>query len=275
MDEPEEHSRRRMIIRRSRGSGFSSGVSTHTESLRESSQETDEVDSSIDPQEAIRRIQSGGMPPPSDRDNPRLRLNQVSMAGSSAYSKEYRLQLLHRMLMRNVPLDQIAVQLQVSISTVEKDRAELKKRLREAAQQLNIEEMVGSQTAEYDEIAAMALRIASQGAQRDENGNAVQAVPTAMRLAAMRTALAAKADKNRFYNTAGVYDVLRFRKSEDGNNISDIQQLMMTTLQLMDELNGIERDSPAPAAPSGRSGFAPLTLDDKDASGSSTEIQEI
>ncbi len=274
---------RRIVMRRSRGGGsFSSGISTRSESLRDA--EPDEVDEAIDPDLVRDNIRNGGVEPPrapsqdAERDNPRRRLNQVMLAGSQNYAKEYRLQLLHRLLMRNVPLDQIAQQLQVSISTVEKDRAELKKRLREAAKELNIEEMVGGQNAVYDEIAGMALRVASGGAARDENGNAVQAIPTSMRLAAMRTALAANADKTRFNATAGVFDVLRFRRADDGSNISDVQHLMSRTMEMLEALNASDVDTvvPSPIAPvAPHGGFAPMSFNDLDASGSANEIQEL
>lgn len=274
--------RRRIIVRRrmSGGGGFSSGVSTRSESLRaaETEAEPDEVDEAIEPAEMPLRIRRGMLPPPpmaaapspaapadAERDNPRQRLNQVALAGSASYAKEYRLSLLHRLLMRNVPLDQIAQQLQVSISTVEKDRAELKRRLREAAKELNIDEMVGGQSAVYDEIAGMALRLAS-------GGSGENSVPTAMRLAAMRTALAANADRTRFLTNAGVFDVLRFRRAEDGTNLSDVQLLMQRTMELMESLDNVEPNSPS-APPAG--GFSPMSFDDADASGGLSEIQEI
>lgn len=277
--------RRRIVLRRGRtgggfsGGSFSSGVSTESESLREGNDtvDVDEVDDLIDPDQVSNSVRAGNFPnfPQPDRDNPRNRLNAVALAGSANYAKEYRLALLHRMLMRNVPLDQIARQLQVSISTVEKDRSLLKKRLREAATQLNIDEMVGSQNAVYDEIAGMSLRIASQaGGGSDENGNPVQAVPVAMRLAAMRTALAANADRTRFLNTAGVFDVLRFRRAEDGSGMSDVQNLMQQTLELMNALDTPEDSGDTPKPPR-RGGFAPMTFDDADASGSANEIQEL
>jgi hypothetical protein len=263
-----------VILRRARsagGGGFSSGISTQSESLRTSA-ESDEVDDAVDPRAMVERIRSGAIPPPvappamtpqgdGERDNPRSRMSVVARAGSAAYAKEYRLGLLHRMMMRGVPLDQIAAQLGVSLSTVEKDRAELKRRLREAAKELDINEMVGNQTALYDEVSAMSLRIASAQGQG--------AAPTPMRLAAMRTALAANADKARFYQHAGVFDVLRFRKSDDGNALSDVQLLMQRTAEL---LQGLEQeDAPAQATPGG---FDPLTFDAGGDSGDA-EIQEI
>lgn len=131
--------------------------------------------------------------------------------------------------MRKLPLDQIAQQLGVSISTIEKDRALIKKRMREAAKELNIDEMIGGQTFMYDEIAAMAMRIASTTSGENR-------VPVAMQLAAMRTTLASQADKTRFLQTAGVYDVLRFRKADSGEAMSDIQVLMERTAQMLSGL---------------------------------------
>lgn len=268
MDEDANPARRRVVLRRRNAAGgsFGRGVSTTSESLR-SSAEPDEVDDAIEPESMARSIRAGALPAPAqpspDRENPRMRLNQVAMAGSQAYAKEYRLQLLHRLLMRNVPLDQIAAQLQVSISTVEKDRAELKRRLREAAKELNIDEMVGNQLAVYEEIGGMALRVAS--------GSGEGGAPTPMRLAAMRTALAANADKTRFLSSAGVFDVLKFRRADDGSNVSDVQMLMQRTMELMSQLDAEEPAAPPPAP----GGFRPMTFDDADASGSLQEIQEI
>lgn len=284
------HPRRRVILRRARqGGGFSAGASTRSESLRaprEDEIEADEVDELVDPDQMNREVRA--LPPPpslargvpssadgeDERDNPRQRLNQVAMAGSSAYAKEYRLQLLHRLLMRNIPLDQIAQQLQVSISTIEKDRAELKRRFREAAKELTIEEIIGNEAGIYDEVTGMSLRLASHGD-----------TPTAMKLASMRTALAARADKTRFLNTAGVFDVLRFKQAEDGTNLSDVQRLMQNTADLLASLNE-EDDEPTGEPPPPRAkriartprkagSFKAMTFDDAEASTSATETQEL
>ena len=124
--------------------------------------------------------------------------------------------------------------------------------------------MIGNQTAIYEEISGMALRIAS--AQGDG------AAPTPMRLAAMRTALAANADKTRFYNSAGVFDVMRYRLGEDGNTMSDVQTLMQRTAELMESLNA-EEAAPAPRRRPG--GFNELTFEDNGASSGDAEVQEI
>jgi hypothetical protein len=87
---------------------------------------------------------------------------------------------------------------------------------------LDIEEIIGDSKGYYDEAAAMAMRAAS-------NSN----IPMPMRLAAIRTALAAKNDMHRFFQTAGVYDVLRFRLAQDGTGMSDVKRLMENTERLL------------------------------------------
>ena len=285
--------RRRMLIRRGRG-GFGAagaGNSTRSESLRmaDRAEVGDEVDEAIQPENLNDRVRANlptivNAPVHREPDydggaaegNPRARLNDVAMAGSSGYAKEYRLGLLHRLILRGVPLDQIARQLQVSVSTVEKDRAELRNRLRQLAKELNIDEMVSTQNAFYDEVRSMSLRLASAGG---ENGPT-----TPMRLASLRTALAAEADRTRFLNSAGVLDVLRFRRADDGNDLSDVQRLMEQTDTMMAELLREDAEPPQrPQPPKAKArprvrrpgGFNEMTFDDAGASSSDGEVVEL
>lgn len=154
---------------------------------------------------------------------PAGRMQQVARR-SSEYEREYRLQLLHRLLMRNLPLDEIASQLGVSVSTILRDRTELKERLRAVAKELEVEQLIGNSKGFYEEVQAMAMRAAS-------NNN----VPIPMRLAAMRTALASHNDMHRFFQAAGVYDVLRFRKGAGDGALTDIQRLMSLTDEMLTE----------------------------------------
>lgn len=162
-------------------------------------------------------------PTPQDRDdfNPRARMAQVRQRATE-YEREYRLGLLHRLLMRRVPMDEIAESLGISISQVYRDRQELQAQLRQNATELNIDEMIGDSKGFYEENAAMAMRAAS-------NNN----LPMPIRLAAIRTSLAAKNDMHRFFQTAGVYDVLRFKKAQDGSGVSDVRRLMEQTERIL------------------------------------------
>lgn len=229
-DENDDISPRRLRTRRR---GFGQGTSTKSESLHTSDNDydDDEVERAVDPAEVRRSVEARASVPyvPPSPGSPRALINEALSSGNTVYARELRLTLMHKMLLRKVPLSKIAETLGVSISTAEKDRAELKKFLREEARKLNIDEIVGNQNAFYDEVSGMAMRVAGQ-----TGGEA--AVPVAMQLAALRTALAANADRNRFYTSAGVYDALRYRKADDGSNVSDVQQLMEGTRALLDQM---------------------------------------
>lgn len=272
---------RRASLRRNRtGGGFGAGHNTQTDSLRMPGRhEPDEVDDAIEPERMNAVVRGRAPVQPEDAEpnanNPRNRMMQVAMAGSPGYAREYRLELMARMLMRGVGLDVIAQQLEISISTAERYRAELRERFRENARALNIEEMVGNELAFYGELSQMPLRIASS-----------DSTPTPMRLAAIRTALAANADKNRFLTASGVFDVLRFRQAAGEGELSDVQALMQQTMEMMQSLAQPESpalgDDPEPPATPARvrrtrrvGGFDAPTFDDAQASRGDHEVQEL
>lgn len=153
---------------------------------------------------------------------PASRMREVGRR-SSEYEREYRLQLLHRLLMRRIPIDEVAGQLQISVSQVLKDRTELYERLREESRKLDIDLIVGHNKGFYEEIAAMSLRAASQNS-----------APMPIRLAAMRTALAAQNDSHRFLQASGVLDVLRYRRASTDQELTDVQRMMAMTRELLD-----------------------------------------
>jgi transposase-like protein len=142
-------------------------------------------------------------------------------AGSSAYERELRLRLVHRLLLRDVPLQKIADKLGVSLKQVYSYRKEIADRLKQAAANLDVNEMVGDSMGFYKEIQAMSLRTAS-----DNN------IPINLQLAALRTSLAAKNDMHRFLQAAGVFDVLRFKPKDNVAN-QDIQKLVAITESLL------------------------------------------
>lgn len=164
---------------------------------------------------------------PSAEDSPEFtpssRLDEVGKRASK-YEREYRLRLLHRLLMRNVPLDEIAKELKVSVSTVIRDREVLYQRLKEEAQRLDINHVVGDTMGFYAEIGAMSLRIASMAKQ-----------PTPAKLAALRTALAAKNDMARFLQASGVFDVLQYRAKAKGSEDDFAKLMELTKRALMAE----------------------------------------
>lgn len=151
---------------------------------------------------------------------PKGRMQDVTTR-ASAYEREYRLKLLHRYIMRGVPIDKIADEFGMSVHSVIKDRAELYARLREQASKIDINELIGSTMGFYGEVQGLALRQAS-------NSKA----PMNIRLSALRTALGAKNDSHRFLQAAGVFDVLSFKAGEDASQ-SDIERLVDITDRLL------------------------------------------
>lgn len=226
MDDSNNESRPRRITRRSRnGFAFSNssiGDSTSTEGggLNDSVEQMAASAPEVLPRESVAsgQVIAGS---PNEEFNPRGRMEQVRRR-ASVYEKEYRLNLLHRLLMRRVPMDEIAEQLGISVSQVYRDRDELKERLRDEARKLDIDELIGDSKGFYEEAAAIAMRAASQSS-----------TPMAVRLAAVRTGLAAKNDLHRFMQTAGVYDVLRYRLAQNGTAISDVRRLMENTERIL------------------------------------------
>lgn len=152
------------------------------------------------------------------------RLHQVRRRASQ-YEREFRLRLLHRMLMRGIPLDEIARELDISVSTVIRDRKELWDRLRTAAKKLDINLLIGDTMAFYNEAVAMAMRHASN----TKN-------PVNMKLASIRTAVAAKNDQTRMMAQAGVFEALKFVPDKSKGQ-GDIQKLMNLTREVLDEDN--------------------------------------
>lgn len=230
---------RRTRARRATGMSFSSGGLSDSSSGSSVAGDDDDLEHEAHPEDLNERVRSA-IPPPrplpeqdpaaasrelqnAEEFTPRARLAQVG-GRASEYEREYRLGLLHRMLMRNLPLDEIAAQLGVSISTVMRDRTELTTRLREVSKGLDVESLIGNSKGFYEEVQAMAMRAASSSN-----------TPMPMRLAAMRTALASHNDMHRFFQASGVYDVLRFRKSAGAGAQNDIQRLMSLTEDLLTE----------------------------------------
>jgi hypothetical protein len=235
---PEERIRRR---RRATSSGV--GLSSTTEARSANPNHDEEVED-LDFNEEVLAQAREGQPfrpttqqqqPARDEDEeamegftPRNRMRDVRTRGGN-YEREYRLQLLHRMLMRRVPLDEIARELDVSVKTVQRDRLELFHRLREEAKRLDINQMIGDTMGFFAEVQGMALRAAS-----------IKKYPMNIRLAAMRTALSSRNDQHKFLHAAGVFDVLRFRMTED-DATGDLEKLMEITDKILSEEEDIKK----------------------------------
>lgn len=274
----DEDQERRLSIRRARTGGSSAGFGRGDLSTSESYRgETEDRDLRDQPVSRVTPVSNSV--DIDEGDSPGQRMLDVSMVGDASYAKEYRLMLMHKMLQRGISLDNIARQLGVSISTAQKYRVELKAMLREKARSMDINHLVGDGIAFYDELIALSLRQVSAGAREDGTGGPTPAI----RLAAMRTALAAKADSVRFLNSAGVFDALTFRRAEEGSDLSDVQSLMQAADRIFDRLEEEPETAPEPKASPRRiirrarpaGGFKPLEFEDSGGSSGDNEVQEL
>ncbi len=201
--------------------------------------------------EVVSSVQAPADPDDLTDFTPRNRMREVSER-SSQYEREYRLKLVHRMIMRGVPLDQVADQLDVSVRTIQRDRIELYSRLREAAKKFDLNHFIGDMMGFYGEASAMAMRAASN-----------TKTPINHRLAAIRTASGARRDMTRMLDNAGVFDVVRYKPEKERGN-ADIRKLTDVARRLLgDEPVNAEEQSIARQIPESAL-FDPAVLDDEE-----------
>lgn len=138
----------------------------------------------------------GGVIPQAGPDNmsPAQRLRHVGVIAPT-YLDEYRLRLLHRLMMRRLPLDVIATQLQCSVATIQQMKIKLRKRLAQQALSLDVYDVAGETVAFFNEIRGLAMK------QVDNNTLHVKD-----RQYAMRIAMEAQNDVVRFLSSSGYFD---------------------------------------------------------------------
>lgn len=125
---------------------------------------------------------------------------ETEKAGQHSYrlnedQREARLVMIHRMLIRKIPTEEIVKQLGVSHTMYYKLRDQLKERMRLDVAKVDVPYLIGDSLSFYDEIRSMALTISSSGVVKDPR----------VKLSAMGVALKAEEDKNKFLTACGVY----------------------------------------------------------------------
>lgn len=127
-------------------------------------------------------------------DDPAARIERIKKL-SPVYVMEYRLKVVFRMLMRDIPLDIIAQSLKVSIDSVLHYRTLLKKRLREEARNFDTTTYLGESMAFYKEVKSLCIRMATDNEAKANH-----------RLEAFRTALMAHQQQSQLLHVFGVPD---------------------------------------------------------------------
>lgn len=138
-----------------------------------------------------------------DGMNPRQRIEEVQRV-APGYAREYQMQLLHRLLMRGLPLDTIARTMDSPVTTILSMRQQLFKRMRQEAKLVDIYLLAGRTLSFYGEVQAMSMRLASDGK-----------ASARLRIDAMRTAMLAEREKHGFLQTSGFYDHVQFKPRLD------------------------------------------------------------
>lgn len=156
---------------------------------------------------------------PSAGDGPAERMQAVERLPKD-YQIEFKMRLLHRLLMRGLSMDVIAGHLRCSVDTARHLRRELYKRLKAEAARRDMNVFFGQTEAFYNEVRGMAMRIADETPTKiykDAKGadGKVEKVWSGEigatrgdRIAALRAALSAEADRQRFYLHAGIFERL-------------------------------------------------------------------
>jgi len=235
MSEEELHTSRHRIIRK-RGFTFSdSGLSRSTVS-----EGAEIVDDDKDLNDSVRTISKISAPALKEENPPTIDFlmkrgtakSRLHKFKDTEYEVELRLNILHRLLLKGYTKDEICDELGISPRQYDRNRAELTQRLRDIAKSLDIDGIVGNSKEFYEEAQGMALQIATS-----------TGTPVSMKLAAIRTALASHNDMHRFFQAAGIYDVLRFRKGTGDGTLSDIQRLMTITQDLLSEAKSNRKEN--------------------------------
>jgi len=182
-----------------------------------------------------------GTPPATPPDmpdaniSPAERMRQIR-ASSPGYIREYQMRVLHRMLMRNLPLDVIAAQLQMPVTEIYKLRNDLMKRVAFEAQHLNRYEVAGKTMAFYDEVQGTALKMA------DQTGASLH-----HRLIALQTALAAAGDRQKFLGVSGFWAAAPFKPQDavEDNSSRQANKLNALIEAVLDDHGDVVMDDAA------------------------------
>ncbi|WEV89305.1 hypothetical protein H10PHJ05_4 [Aeromonas phage HJ05] len=124
----------------------------------------------------------------------------------TGYQLEYKLKLMHRMLLRGLPFTAIAQALQVSPRQANALRKQLYARLRHEATRMDMPLHVGNSIAFFNEVKQQALQMATKND-----------IDPKARVGALNVALEAHKDNIRFLQLIGAYDAHPIKWAHDGD----------------------------------------------------------
>lgn len=150
--------------------------------------------------------------------------------------RDMRVRMVAKSMLRGVDEFTMAKSFNVSVGQIRKDVRYVKEQIAKQASEMDINDFLGDSMMFFKEIQFSSLRIASKTKTTDGT-----------KLAALRTALASRADMARLMKSVGVFDALPF-VSESTENKSDIEVLTDLTKAVLtmdldnDELTDEDRE---------------------------------
>jgi len=136
--------------------------------------------------------------------------------------KEYRLRAVHKLRLRHIPIVQISATLGISRSTVYRDLDKLKDKFQKEAGSLDSDYFTGDTMSYFKELGSMAIHVADD-----------PKLTASVRLSAIRTALESRNSLNRYLQSMGVFDTLRYKKITGQNKVSEFDQMVQTAEALL------------------------------------------
>lgn len=201
-------------------SGFY-GPRARGDAMREQDDTDREINRSLETGEPIDLERAYPEPAPDPKATPADRLRKLKRAHPEYY-RLYRQKLVHRMILRGIPMDVVAGQLQVSLDAIRNDYKHLKKRLRHEASNMDANTIIGDTRAFYAEVRANAMR------------NAVNPQLTANEQARQfMVALKAQEDEHRFLVTCGFWRSVQWKPKggEEKNEADALKRLTHALVQ--------------------------------------------
>jgi hypothetical protein len=161
---------------------------------------------------------------------PATRIDQLGQDGE--IRKEYRLRMLHRMMMRQLTVDTISKALGVSVRQVYYMREELRRQLRTEAVERDLPSYIGMTDAFYNEVIGMAMREASQ-----------RGAAAMVKLASLKVAMQAQRDRTQLYEASGFFSALRLTpqagsddtRSHQADKLVEMSKNLMDVFEMSDE----------------------------------------
>lgn len=151
----------------------------------------------------------------------------ANLASTPEASNEYRLKLLHRCLLRQLPLDLTAQTMGMDVRGVMRLREELHAQFKREVAQKDIYSFVGNTDGFYNDVIGTMMQMMSDSTS-----------PASKRMMAAQVALQAQRDRVHFFDLVGFYDVVKITPSTVGT-LDDNQDKAQRLIEMSEQIMGV------------------------------------